>query len=135
MSEESSGPEGSSGNDGPSGAKGQSEAERPTISFKEFKKLELRVGTVLEARIHPNADKLLLLRVRVGDREKQIVAGIRKYRDPESLAGAQVVIVDNMEPAVLRGERSEGMMLAVMDDEEFALLTPDKKVRDGSLVT
>ena len=109
--------------------------DRPTVSFAEFKKLELRVATVLEAGAHPNADNLLLLRVRVGDREKQIVAGIRKYRDPESLVGGRVVVADNLEPAVLRGERSEGMLLAVLDGEEFALLVPDANVRDGSLVT
>jgi len=118
-----------SDNEGPSGA------ERPTVSFVEFKKLELRVGTVLEVRTHPNADKLLLLRVRVGDREKQIVAGIRQYREPESLAGGQVVVVDNLEPAVIRGERSEGMVLAALDGEDFALVVPDTKVSDGSLVT
>ena len=118
-----------SGDEGPSGA------ERPTVSFAEFKKIELRVATVLEAKAHPNADKLLLLRVRVGDREKQIVAGIRKYREPESLAGSQIVVADNLEPAVLRGERSEGMLLAVLDGEDFALIAPDMKVRDGSLVT
>jgi len=112
-----------------------SESERATVSFTEFKKLELRVATVIEAALHPNADKLLLLRVRVGDREKQIVAGIRKFREPEALVGAQIVIADNLEPAVLRGERSEGMLLAVLDGEEFALLTPDTKVRDGSLVS
>ncbi len=108
---------------------------RPTVSFAEFKKLELRVATVLEAGAHPNADKLVLLRVRVGDREKQIVAGIRKYREPESLVGLRVIVADNLEPAVLRGERSEGMLLAVLDGEEFALLVPDVEVRDGSLVT
>lgn len=125
----------SSVSEGPSASEAASGAERPTVSFAEFKKIELRVATVLEARAHPNADKLLLLRVRVGDREKQIVAGIRQYRDPEALVGKQVVVADNLEPAVLRGERSEGMLLAVLDGEEFALLVPDVKVSDGSLVT
>jgi len=120
---------------GASGGEEQSGAESPTVSFAEFKKLELRVGTVLEVKAHPNADKLLLLRVRVGDREKQIVAGIKQYREPESLAGGQVVVADNLEPAVLRGERSEGMVLAVLDGEDFALIVPDTKVSDGSLVT
>ncbi len=129
MTDKSSVNEGASEDDAPS------EAERPTVSFAEFKKLELRVAEVIEAAAHPNADKLLLLRVRVGDREKQIVAGIRKYREPEALVGMQIIIADNLEPAVLRGERSEGMLLAVLDGEEFALLTPDKKVRDGSLVS
>jgi len=119
----------------PSEGEEQSGAESPTVSFAEFKKLELRVGTVLEVKAHPNADKLLLLRVRVGDREKQIVAGIKQYREPESLAGSQVVVADNLEPAVLRGERSEGMVLAVLDGEDFALIVPDTKVSDGSLVT
>ena len=123
MSEEAAAGEGSAGPD------------RPTVRFAEFKKLELRVATVLEAKAHPNADKLVLLRVRVGDREKQIVAGIRQYRAPESLVGVQIVVADNLEPAVLRGERSEGMLLAVLDGEEFALIVPDVKVRDGSLVT
>ena len=127
--------------DGKPEAKGSNVSEaapgeaRPTVSFAEFKKLELRVATVIEAKPHPNADKLVLLRVRVGDCEKQIVAGIRQYRDPETLAGAQIVVADNLEPAVLRGERSEGMLLAVLDGEELALVVPDTKVRDGSLVT
>jgi methionyl-tRNA synthetase len=127
--DETSADEGPPANDGPS------EPERPTVSFAEFKKLELRVAVVIEAAPHPNADRLLLLRVRVGDREKQIVAGIRKYREPEALVGMQIIIADNLEPAVLRGERSEGMLLAVLDGEEFALLVPDTKVRDGSLVS
>ena len=108
---------------------------RPTVSFAEFKKIELRVATVLEANAHPNADKLILLRVRVGDRQKQIVAGIKEYRDPESLVGKQIIVADNLEPAVLRGERSEGMLLAALDGEKLALLVPDAEVSDGSLVT
>jgi methionyl-tRNA synthetase len=132
VSEEAAAPARSAGPTSDASASGP---ERPTVGFAEFKKLELRVATVLAAEAHPDADKLLLLRVRVGDREKQIVAGIRKYRDPESLVGGQIVIADNLEPAVLRGERSEGMLLAVLDGDEFALLVPDAKVRDGSLVT
>ena len=112
-----------------------SDEARPTVSFAEFKKLQLRVATVLEANAHPNADKLLLLRIRMGDREKQIVAGIREYRDPESLVGKQIIVADNLEPAVLRGERSEGMLLAALDGDNLALLVPDAKVCDGSLVT
>jgi methionyl-tRNA synthetase len=106
-----------------------------TVSLAEFQRLELRVATVLEARPHPNADKLVLLKVRVGDRKKQIVAGIRKYREPHSLVGTRIVLADNLEPAVLRGERSEGMLLAVLDGDELALIVPDHEVRDGSLVT
>lgn len=105
------------------------------VSYAEFQKMELRVATILEAGPHPNADKLLLLKVKVGEKEKQIVAGIRKFRESDALIGKQIIIVDNLEPAVLRGERSEGMLLAVLADGEFALLQPDAKVPDGSRVS
>ena len=63
------------------------------------------------------------------------MAGIRQYREPESLVGRRIIVADNLEPAVLRGERSEGMLLAVVDGDDFALLVPDAEVRDGSLVS
>jgi methionyl-tRNA synthetase len=114
----------------------QSSAEVPaTVSFAEFKKIQLKVATIQEACPHPNADKLLILRLQLGDRQKQVVAGIRKYRDPESLVGRQVIVVDNLEPVMLRGERSEGMLLAVLDVEDFALVVPDAKVSDGRSVS
>ena len=84
----------------------------PTVTLAEFQRMEFRVATILEAAPHPNADKLILLQVQLGDVRKQIVAGIREFREPESLVGRQVIVVDNLEPAVLRGEKSEGMLLA-----------------------
>ena len=119
----------------PEEAASESEGARPKISLAEFQSVDLRVATVLEAAPHPNADRLVILKVRLGGRIKQIVAGIRRYRDPEGLQGRQIIVVDNLEPAVLRGERSEGMLLAVTDREELALLVPDKPVRDGSRVS
>ena len=107
----------------------------PAVSLADFQRIELRVATVLEAAPHKNADKLVVMRVQVGDRQKQIVAGIRKFREPESLVGRRIIVADNLEPAVLRGERSEGMLLAVLDGESFALVVPDAEVRDGSRVT
>jgi methionyl-tRNA synthetase len=65
---------------------------------------------------------------------RQLVAGIRGFREPESLVGKQIVVVDNLEPAVLRGEKSEGMLLAVQDGERLALVVPDEEVRDGCRV-
>jgi len=112
-----------------------SAGEPRSVSLAEFNRVELRVGTVLEAAPHPKADRLLILKVRVGERVKQIVAGIRQYREPGTLVGVQVIVVDNLEPAVLRGERSEGMLLAILDAGELALLVPDRKVRDGARVT
>src|SRR5271155_677191 len=95
------------------------------ITYEHFSKLELRVAKVLEARVHPNADKLMLLQVDVGDEQKQIVAGIRQHFAPEELVGKLIVIVNNLEPAMLRGETSSGMLLAATSGEKIVLLTVD----------
>jgi methionyl-tRNA synthetase len=96
------------------------------ISYEHFSKLDLRVAKVLEARHHPNADKLLLLQVDVGDEQKQIVAGIRQHYAPEQLVGKLIVIVNNLEPAMLRGETSSGMLLAATSGENVIVLTVDE---------
>ena len=95
------------------------------ISYDDFAKIELRVARVLEARPHPNADKLLLLQIDVGDAQKQIVAGIRQHYAPEQLVGKTVVVVNNLQPALLRGEASNGMLLAATSGEKVILLTVD----------
>jgi methionine--tRNA ligase beta chain len=95
------------------------------IRYDDFAKLDLRIARVVEARPHPNADKLLLLRIDVGDETKQIVAGIRQHYVPEDLVGRLIVVVNNLEPALLRGEASEGMLLAATSGEKVVLLRPD----------
>jgi len=95
------------------------------IPYDHFAKLELRVARVLEVRPHPNADRLLLLQVDVGDEQKQIVAGIRQHYTPEQLIGKLIVIVNNLEPAMLRGESSNGMLLAATSGEKVVVLTVD----------
>ena len=95
------------------------------IAYDDFAKVELRVAKVLEARPHPNADKLMLLQVDVGDEQKQIVAGIRLHYTPEQLVGKLIVVVNNLQPALLRGEASNGMLLAASSGEKVILLTPD----------
>ncbi len=95
------------------------------INYETFAKLELRVAKVLEARPHPNADKLMLLQVDIGEEPKQIVAGIRQHYTPEQLVGKSIVIVNNLEPAMLRGETSNGMLLAATSNEKVILLTVD----------
>jgi methionyl-tRNA synthetase len=95
------------------------------ISYETFAKLELRVARVIEARAHPNADKLILLQIDVGDQQKQIVAGIRQHYTPEQLTGKLIVVVNNLEPAMLRGETSNGMLLAATSGEKVILLTVD----------
>jgi methionine--tRNA ligase beta chain len=95
------------------------------ISYEDFAKLELRVAKVLEARPHPNADKLLLLQVDVGEEQKQIIAGIRQHYTPEQLVGKLIVIVNNLAPAMLRGETSNGMLLAATSGDKVIVLTLD----------
>jgi len=95
------------------------------IAYDDFAKVELRVARVLEARPHPNADKLMLLQVDLGDERKQIVAGIRQHYTPEQLVGKSIVVVNNLQPAMLRGEASNGMLLAATSGDKVVLLTPD----------
>jgi methionyl-tRNA synthetase len=95
------------------------------ITYDDFAKVELRVAKVLEARPHPNADKLVLLQIDVGDAQKQIVAGIRQHYAPEQLVGKRIVVVNNLAPAMIRGEASHGMLLAASSDDRVILLTVD----------
>lgn len=113
---------------------------KPTIAFDDFAKLDLRVATIVEAEAHPNADKLLKLQVDLGEEKRQICAGIRAYvDDPASLVGRQIVIVANLEPRKIRGEQSNGMLLAasVMEGDittDVVTLTPSKPTPPGSTV-
>jgi methionyl-tRNA synthetase len=95
------------------------------ISYEDFAKVELKVAKVLEARPHPNADKLMLLQIDLGETQKQVVAGIRQHYTPEQLVGKLIVVVDNLQPAMLRGETSDGMLLAATSAEKVILLTVD----------
>ncbi len=102
------------------------------ISFMDFKKTELRIGEVVSVENHPNADKLYVLKVNTGDGERQLVAGLRPYYKPEELQGKKVVVVVNLDPAVLRGQKSEGMLLAAQDGSSVVILVPERDVRPGS---
>ena len=97
---------------GPAAGTSGPSSEPAKVRYDDFAKLDLRVARVLEAREHPNASKLLLLKIRVGTVEKQIVAGIRGHYEPQALVGTQIVVVNNLEPAMIRGEESNGMLLA-----------------------
>lgn len=103
-------------------------------SIDDFRKLELRVAEIIEVNDHPNADKLLILKLDLGDRQKQVVAGIRVFYTKEELIGKQVVLIDNLEPVVLRGIESQGMILAGSDESGIAVLCPEKKLKLGSIV-
>ncbi len=83
------------------------------ITFDDFLKLDLRVATVLEAEPHPNADRLLKLQLDLGELgRRQICAGVRQFYDPQALVGRQIIVVANLAPRKIRGEESNGMLLA-----------------------
>jgi tRNA-binding protein len=105
------------------------------VSINDFKRIDLRVARVVEARPHPNADKLLLLKVDVGDQQKQIVAGVRQYYAPEGLVGRLVIVVNNLQPAMLRGEESNGMLLAATSEGQVIFLTPERDALPGSKIS
>ncbi len=106
-----------------------------TITFDEFCRIELRVGEIVAAENHPNADKLLLLRVNLGEEERQLVAGIKGHYDAEALVGKKIIVVANLEPATIRGVESQGMLLAAGDGEVLSLLTVDRDVPAGASIT
>ena len=103
-------------------------------TIEEFRKLELIIAQIKEVSEHPNADKLYVLKIDTGNGEKQLIAGIRKSYTKEQLIGRRVVVVNNLEPAVIRGEKSEGMVLAASDEEGICILSIERDVKLGSIV-
>ena len=89
---------------------------------------------IKEVKDHPNADKLYVLTIDLGDKEKQIVAGIKAAYQKEDLVGKQIIVVDNLEPAVLRGVESQAMLLAVSDEQGVCIILPQRRVKLGSIV-
>ncbi|OGX44613.1 MAG: methionine--tRNA ligase subunit beta [Omnitrophica WOR_2 bacterium RIFCSPLOWO2_12_FULL_51_8] len=104
------------------------------INIEDFRKLELKVGVIKEVNDHPNADKLYVVNVDLGEKTKQLVAGIKGSYAKESLIGRQVVVVDNLEPALLRGVESQGMLLAASDEAGISIVSPDRTMKLGSVV-
>lgn len=103
------------------------------INLDDFKKADIRVGTVCVAEHVPETDKLLRLEVDFGeDRYRQIVSGIAEYVSPEEILGRQLLFIVNLEPRIIRGLASNGMLLAVGDGEDFSVIVPAKKVAPGS---
>lgn len=102
------------------------------ISIDEFKKIELKVAKVLTAEKVAGSDKLLKLEVDLGSEKRQIVAGIGKAYNPEDLMGKQIIIVANLEPRLLMGLESQGMVLAANSEAGPVLIIPDKEVVPGT---
>jgi methionyl-tRNA synthetase len=96
--------------------------------------MDLRVGVIKEVKLHPNADKLLVLQVDLGPLGvRQLVGGIKNY-PIESLVGKQIIVIANLKPAKIRGVQSEGMLLAADDDGVPIILTTEKNAKPGSKI-
>ena len=104
------------------------------VSFEEFKKIQIKVARIKEVKAHLQADKLYVLIIDVGDKEKQIVAGIKNFYSPEDLIGRNIVVIDNLEPVVIRGVESQGMLLAAQDSKGISIITPDRDIPAGCLI-
>ncbi len=91
-----------------------------------FSYLDLKIGLIKAVKDHPNADKLYILLVDLGDNELQIVSGLKDYYEKEELMNKKIVILRNLKPAVFRGVESNGMLLAALSGDTLALLIGDK---------
>ncbi|HEX4125869.1 MAG TPA: methionine--tRNA ligase subunit beta [Tepidisphaeraceae bacterium] len=108
-----------------------------TIAYDDFAKLDLRVATVLDCQPHPNADKLLVLQIDLGSERRQICAGLRQHIDPAALVGKQIVVVANLAPRQMRGQISQGMLLAATDpgSGKVIVITPSEPAAAGAKVS
>ncbi|MDA3968062.1 methionine--tRNA ligase [Helicobacter ibis] len=120
----------------------KSEAKLEPLSIENvidrdyFMNIDIKVGTIIEVEVLPKSEKLLKLRVDLGEtRPRQIIAGIKLYYEPQELIGMQVCVLANLKPAKLMGEISEGMILAVKDDSGLSVITPHKVAQNGSKIS
>lgn len=97
---------------------------KPEISIEDFDKLELVVGEIIHCEKHPDADRLLVEQIDIGDEKRQVVSGIAKFYKPEELVGKKVVLVKNLKPAKLRGVESQGMILCSSSKKDLKIIDP-----------
>jgi len=105
------------------------------ISIDDFSKLDLRLAEIVSCSAHPDADRLLVLQLKVGDEKRQVVSGIAKWYKPEELVGKKVVVVYNLAPVELRGIKSQGMVLAASKGKKLSLVSTLEDLTDGSIIT
>ena len=108
------------------------------VKFSEWQRLDLRVGKILSVEDHPNADKLYIIEVDLGKLGKRkLVAGLKEHYKPKDLKGKLCIVFTNLEPAMLRGVKSEGMILAAVseDHKEVKIIQPAKEIELGSKVS
>jgi len=105
------------------------------INFEAFKRIDLRIAEILTAERVDKTDKLVKLQIDVGSETRQIIAGIASHYKPDELIGRRIVIVANLEPAEIRGEKSQGMLLAAKEGDKLSLLTISDDLEPGSKVS
>ncbi|MBP1925797.1 methionyl-tRNA synthetase [Sedimentibacter acidaminivorans] len=111
------------------------EKEENLITIDDFCKIDLRVAEVVKAEKHPDADKLLILQLKLGDETRQVVSGIAKYYQPEDLLGKKVVMVYNLQPVKLRGVDSYGMILAAQKGKKLTLVSTLEDLPGGAKIS
>lgn len=114
--------------------KAQVDELKDIITFEDFASMDIRVATILEAKRVPKTDKLLHLKVDIGNEQRELVAGIAHAYEPDTLIGKQVAMLVNLEPKKIRGVQSQGMILAVNTSDSLSLLTPEKPCPAGSTI-
>jgi methionine--tRNA ligase beta chain len=106
-----------------------------TVSFSDFQKLDFRIGKIEAVEEVEGLDKLYKLAVNLGEPKKRtLLAGLKETHKPDELLGKQIVIVANLEPREIKGIKSEGMLLAVDDQDKPVILVPENEVKPGSKV-
>ncbi len=105
------------------------------IGIEDFLKLDLRLAKILSAEKVEGSDKLIKLKVSLGEEERTLVAGIAKHYTPDELIGKKIIMLANLKPRKLFGIESQGMVLAVSDGESMSLLIPEKDIKEGAKVS
>lgn len=102
------------------------------ITYDDFKKIELKCAKIIEIKDHPQADKLYILTIDLGAEKKEIVAGIKNFYSPDELKGKNIVVVNNLQPVVIRGVESSAMLLAASTEDALTIVTLDKDMPVGT---
>ena len=109
--------------------------QKKVIEFDDFSKVDIRVGTVIEAENIPKSNKLLKLKINTGIDERTILSGIAKFYSTEEILNKKVMVLINLKPRKMMGFESEGMLLLAEDsDGNLSLMQPDSEIGDGSFV-
>jgi methionyl-tRNA synthetase len=104
------------------------------VKIDDVLKLGLKVAEILEAERVENTDKLIKMKIKIGEEERQIIAGIAMSYSPDEIIGKKIVVVSNMKPAKIRGIESNGMLLAASNGDSLSLITVDREIDSGSSI-